>query len=152
MKQRTRIRSLPLTHAKAIATLCTLALLAQISCASTVKKAEDLFTPSVKSEKEMGQEFAQEAAKQLTLIEDPEILEYMHRIGEPIIEAAQPMSYRFRFHVVKNPTLNAFAVPGGHLYLFSGLLLKAQHAGEVAGVIAHELAHVKHRHTAQMVG
>jgi predicted Zn-dependent protease len=135
-----------------LAVLCVIVSLTLGSCASTVKKAEELFTPSVKSEKEMGQEFAQEAAKHLNLIEDPEILEYINRIGEPIIDAAQPMSYRFRFHVVKNPTLNAFAVPGGHLYLFSGLLLKARGANEVAGVIAHELAHVKHRHTAQMVG
>jgi predicted Zn-dependent protease len=121
-------------------------------CASTVKKAENWFTPSVKSEKEMGREFAQEAAKKLSLVDEPDVLEYVHRIGQPIVDAAQPMSYRFRFHVVKSPTLNAFAVPGGHIYLYSGLLLKAQHVREVVGVMAHELAHVKHRHTAQMIG
>lgn len=123
-----------------------------VSCAPTVKKAEEFFTPSVKSEKEMGREFAEEAAKKLKLVEEPEIIEYVTRIGSRIVEAAQPMSYRFRFHVVKSPTMNAFAVPGGHIYLYSGLLLKARHAGEIAGVIAHELAHVKHRHMAQMVG
>lgn len=127
-------------------------LAAMVACAPTVKKAERVFTPSIKSEKEMGQEFAQEAAKKLSLVEDPEVVEYVSRIGEPIIQAAQPMPYRFRFHVVKSPGLNAFAVPGGHLYLFSGLLLKAQSANEVAAVIAHELSHVKHRHTAQMIG
>ncbi len=121
-------------------------------CAPTVKKAEEWLTPSVKSEKEMGREFAQEAAKKLSLVEDPDILEYIAHVGAPIVEAAQPMTYRFRFHVVKSPTLNAFAVPGGHIYLYSGLLLKARHPGEIAGVIAHELAHVKHRHTAQMIG
>lgn len=117
-----------------------------------MKKAEEWLTPSVKSEKEMGREFAQEAAKKLSLVEDPDILEYIAHVGAPIVEAAQPMTYRFRFHVVKSPTLNAFAVPGGHIYLYSGLLLKARHPGEIAGVIAHELAHVKHRHTAQMIG
>jgi len=121
-------------------------------CAPTVKRAEEWLTPSVKSEKEMGREFAQEAAKKLSLVEDPDILEYVAHIGAPIVEAAQPMSYKFRFHVVKSPTLNAFAVPGGHIYLYSGLLLKARHEGEIAGVIAHELSHVKHRHTAQMIG
>lgn len=126
--------------------------LATVGCAPTVKKAEEWLTPSVKSEKEMGREFAQEAAKKLSLVDDPDILEYVARLGAPIVEAAQPMSYRFRFHVVKSPVLNAFAVPGGHIYLYSGLLLKARRAGEVAGVIAHELSHVKHRHTAQMIG
>jgi len=122
------------------------------SCAPTVKKAEEFFTPSVKSEKEMGREFAQEASKKLKLVEDPEIVEYVTRIGSRLVDAAQPMSYKFRFHVVKSPTMNAFAVPGGHIYLYSGLLLKARHAGEIAGVMAHELAHVKHRHMAQMIG
>jgi len=126
--------------------------LAVVGCAPTVKKAEEWLTPSVKSEKEMGREFAQEAAKKLPLVDDPDILEYVAHVGAPIVEAAQPMSYKFRFHVVKSPTLNAFAVPGGHIYLFSGLLLRARHEGEIAGVMAHELSHVKHRHTAQMIG
>lgn len=130
----------------------SLASAAAVGCAPTVKKAQQWLTPSVKSEKEMGREFAQEAAKKLTLVEDPDILEYISRIGAPIVEAAQPMTYKFRFHVVKSPVMNAFAVPGGHIYLYSGLLLKARHPGEVAGVIAHELAHVKLRHTAQMIG
>ncbi len=133
-------------------TALLLAQLALNGCAPTVKRAEEWFTPSVKSEKEMGREFAQEAAKRLSLVDDPDILEYVAHIGAPIVEAAQPMSYKFRFHVVKSPTLNAFAVPGGHIYLYSGLLLKARHEGEIAGVIAHELSHVKHRHSAQMMG
>jgi predicted Zn-dependent protease len=106
----------------------------------------------VKDEKEMGREFAVEIEKQLDLVENPEIVEYVTRIGEPIVQAAQPMSYRFKFHVVNNSSLNAFAVPGGHTYLFSGLLLKAQNVQEVAGVTAHELAHVKLRHSAEMAG
>lgn len=122
------------------------------ACASTLKKAEKMLTPSVQSEKEMGQKFAEEAAKQLKLVTNPEVVEYIAQIGQPIVEAAQPMSYRFRFHVVNGPALNAFAVPGGHVYLYSGLLLKARSVHEVAAVIAHELSHVKHRHTAQMIG
>lgn len=121
-------------------------------CAPTVRTMEGWFTPSVKSEKEMGREFAQEAAKKITLVDEPEVMEYVTRLGQPIVEAAQPMSYRFRFHVIKSPLLNAFAVPGGHIYLYSGLLLRAESPAEVAGVIAHELAHVKHRHSAQMMG
>jgi predicted Zn-dependent protease len=123
-----------------------------IGCAPAIEKAEEMFTPSMETEKEMGRDFVKEAAKQIDLIEDPELVEYVTMIGEPIIEGAQPMNYRFRFHIVDNPTINAFAVPGGHIYLFSGLILKARNVNEVAGVIAHELAHVKHRHTAEMVG
>jgi predicted Zn-dependent protease len=122
-----------------------------LGCAPA-KKAEKLFTPSIAEEKEMGQEFAHKASKKLTLVENPEVLEYLYRIGAPIVQAAQPMTYRFRFHVVKNPTLNAFAVPGGHIYLYSGLLLKVRNVDEIAGVIAHELSHVKLRHSAQMIG
>jgi predicted Zn-dependent protease len=122
------------------------------SCVPTVKKMERVFTPSVESEKKMGRDFAREAEKKLTLVRDPELVEYLYRIGMPIVEAASEGRYRFRFHIVRNSTVNAFAVPGGHLYLYSGLLLKASSAGEIAAVIAHELAHVTQRHTAQMVG
>jgi predicted Zn-dependent protease len=124
----------------------------QIGCVPTIKKAEKMFTPSVESEKEMGRDFVKEAADQIDLVNDPELVEYVTMIGKPIIDAAQPMDYSFRFHIIDNPTINAFAVPGGHIYLFSGLLLKARNVNEVAGVMAHELAHVKHRHTAEMVG
>jgi len=127
-------------------------LLAGVSCTPTLQRAERILTPSIKSEKEMGREFAEKALEKLELVEDPRVIEYIAQIGGPIIEAAQPMSYQFRFHVIKGPILNAFAVPGGHIYLYSGLLLKARNVHEVAGVIAHELSHVKHRHTARMVG
>jgi beta-barrel assembly-enhancing protease len=129
-----------------------LLLVCVCSCVPSIKTVEEWLTPSVKSEKEMGREFAQEAAKHLTLVEEPDVVEYIYHLGQPIVDAAQPMSYRFRFHVVKNPTLNAFAVPGGHLYLYSGLLLKTLDSNQVASVIAHELSHVKLRHTAQMIG
>jgi predicted Zn-dependent protease len=123
-----------------------------ISCASTLKKAQKKFTPSVEGEKEMGREFAAQAAEQIPLVENPEVVEYVTRVGQPIIDAAQPMPFRFRFHVIKDSNLNAFAVPGGHIYFFSGMLLKAQNVQQVAAVMAHELAHVKHRHSAEMIG
>ena len=133
--------------------VCLIALVLLLSaCAPTVKKAEKFLTPSVKSEKEMGRDFAKEAKEELPLIDDPEVIEFLHRVADPLVEATKPNSYHFRFHVVKSPAVNAFAVPGGHIYIYSGLILMAKNIHEMAGVMAHEMAHVKHRHTAQMVG
>lgn len=71
----------------------------------------------------------------------------MNEILSQLDKAAQPHPYKFRIHVVENGAVNAFALPGGHLVIFSGLLDITERPEEVAGVLAHEMEHVLMRHT-----
>lgn len=80
------------------------------------------------------------------LITDPRIAADLEKITGPLVAAISDTRYPLKFHVIENPTMNAFAIPGGHVVLHTGLLLAAESPEEVAGVLAHEIAHVTQRH------
>jgi predicted Zn-dependent protease len=82
------------------------------------------------------------------LYDDPMLEEYLAKIGDrlapPEIKQAEPV--RLRFFVFRDPTLNAFALPNGHIYLHTGLISRVDNEAQLATIIAHELTHVTHRH------
>ncbi len=80
-------------------------------------------------------------------VTDPAITEPVEAIVQRLVEAAGPQPYKFRVRVVRNPAVNAFAMPGGGVVVYTGLLEKADSPEEVAGVLAHELQHVLGRHS-----
>jgi predicted Zn-dependent protease len=82
-----------------------------------------------------------------TLVEDPEVQARVERLVAPLVAAVPEKQYPLRFHVLKDPTVNAFALPGGHMILHTGLVLRAERPEEVLGVMGHEIAHVTRRHT-----
>jgi predicted Zn-dependent protease len=79
-------------------------------------------------------------------VDDPELNRQLAIITEPLLRGIKDSRYPFKFHIVEDPTLNAFAVPGGNVVIHSGLLLASDRPEEVAGVLAHEIAHVTRRH------
>ena len=83
--------------------------------------------------------------------EDPEVTEYIQSIGEQLASNAHEGGQRFQFFVVKDPRINAFALPGGFIGVNSGLLLATENESELAGVLAHEIAHVTQRHIARSI-
>jgi len=88
-----------------------------------------------------------------SFVETPEPLSGLSRMTDPLLAALPEQEYVFRFHIVADPSINAFALPGGNVVVHSGLLLKAASPEEVVGVLAHEMAHVTRRHSLrQMVG
>ncbi len=88
-----------------------------------------------------------------SFVETPELLGEMSRMTDPLLAALPERELVFRFHIVEDPSINAFALPGGIVVIHSGLLLKAASPEEVVGVLAHEMAHVTRRHSLrQMVG
>jgi predicted Zn-dependent protease len=89
--------------------------------------------------------FKQIAASE-RLITDPEILADLEKLTGPLVAAIKDARYPLKFHIIENATMNAFAMPGGHVVLHTGLLLAAETPEEVAGVLAHEIAHVTQRH------
>ncbi len=94
----------------------------------------------------ISRQFRREARHRLKFIEDPEIELYADRIGRRILEAVGNIRYPYRFFVIADPSLNAFAVPGGSIFLHSGLIQRVESTDELASVIAHEIVHVDARH------
>ncbi len=97
-------------------------------------------------ERTIGDRFDQEILSGGSLVRDPEIHRFVHDLGHAILDGIEPQPHVYRFRVIEDPSLNAFAVPGGYVYFHSGTLLQANSIDEVAGVMAHEIAHVKGRH------
>jgi beta-barrel assembly-enhancing protease len=85
------------------------------------------------------------------ILEDPEITAYVQSLGAQLAAQANEGGYRFQFFVVRDSTLNAFALPGGFIGVNSGLILTTENESELAGVMAHEIAHVTQRHIARSV-
>ncbi len=103
---------------------------------------------SLKDEKEMGRKFDVMVRSHLPLIEDPEVQQYVNSLIKRLVKAMPPQPFEFSPSVVLHPALNAFAVPGGYVCVFSGLIMNLDNEAELAGVLAHELAHVTQRHAA----
>src|SRR6195256_3818050 len=80
------------------------------------------------------------------IIEDPEISDYVQQIGHSLSSHAEEGQHQFYYFVLKDPVINAFAMPGGFIAIDSGLILATRNENELAGVMAHETAHVTQRH------
>jgi predicted Zn-dependent protease len=93
----------------------------------------------------LGKQLAQEVERQAKLIDDPIIGEYVNRIGQNLVRNSDA-KVPFTIKVIDSEEVNAFALPGGFFFVNSGLILKADSESELAGVMAHEIAHVAARH------
>jgi predicted Zn-dependent protease len=107
---------------------------------------------SLAQERQIGEEIMRAVRKDPAWLDDPEIEEYINRLGRRLVAASGEPSRSFEFFVVKDGTLNAFALPGGNIGVHSGLILAAQSESELAGVLGHEIGHVTQRHIAQLIG
>jgi predicted Zn-dependent protease len=85
-------------------------------------------------------------------LDDPEVAGYLNRLGMRLASHSGEARQEFQFFVLRDPTLNAFAMPGGFIGVHTGLITAAQSESELAAVIAHEISHVTQRHLARMVG
>jgi predicted Zn-dependent protease len=100
---------------------------------------------SLEKEIAMGKQYAQEVERSAKLVEDPVISEYVNRIGQNLVRNSDA-KVPFTIKVLDSEEVNAFALPGGFFFVNSGLVLKAESESELAGVMAHEIAHVDARH------
>jgi len=97
-------------------------------------------------ERRLGREFMKSVRKALSVIEDPILTDYLEGLGNRLVAASFTGAGRYNFFFIENPTINAFAGPGGHIGVFSGLVLASENESELAAVLAHEIAHVTQRH------
>ena len=100
---------------------------------------------SLESEIRMGKQYAQQVESSVKLVQDPAVNEYVNRIGQNLVRNSDA-KVPFTIKVVDSDEVNAFALPGGFFYVNSGLILAADEEAELAGVMAHEIAHVAARH------
>src|SRR3982750_431920 len=106
---------------------------------------------STQQEVQMGQEEAQQVNAQLPMVHDAVIQNYVNQLGQRIARTTSRNDLNWQFQVVNSSVVNAFALPGGFVYVNRGVLERASNASEVAGVIGHEIEHVVRRHSVKQM-
>ena len=122
------------------------------SISESLPSLPSLGPPSEDEEARISREFRREAKKYFKFVNNPEVERYIDRIGRRILSATGPQPFDYRFFAVDENQLNAFAVPGGSIYVFSGMIERAKTTDELAGVMGHEIVHIKARHMARTSG
>jgi predicted Zn-dependent protease len=106
---------------------------------------------STQQEVDMGAGYAQQIAKELPLVQDAELNRYINVLGDSIARIADSRNLDWQFFIVDSKDVNAFAVPGGFIYMNRGLIERATNMAQVAGVLGHEIGHVTMRHSIQQM-
>jgi predicted Zn-dependent protease len=106
---------------------------------------------SLEEEWALGNQLARDIEQQMKLSRDPAVNQYVTKLGQSIVNRTPMAQLPWNFHVVENPEINAFAIPGGHVYVTTGLIRAADQASELAGVMAHEIAHGVERHSTEQM-
>ncbi len=131
-----------------------LSLLA-LGCASNGYNKGQFNLYSIDEEKKMGDDFAQQLLDQYQkkgkVYNDKQVNNMVKRIGSTLAQHAPENKFSYHFYVIESRQVNAFAVPGGHVFIFTGLINYCQNEAELAGVVGHEMGHIISRHgTEQM--
>jgi predicted Zn-dependent protease len=105
----------------------------------------------LEEEAELGAAYAAQVNQETPLIRDPAAVAALNRLGGALAARADSTGRRYTFYLVNSPEVNAFAIPGGHIYVNRGLIEHADQAAELAGVLGHEIAHVTERHGIEQV-
>lgn len=125
-----------------------IALLVLASCATNpVTGKSDFVLMSEDKEKSLGRELHEKILRQKGAYDDPELQAYVQRIGSSLASVSHRQDLNYQFTVVDGPQVNAFALPGGYIYIERGLLAYLNSEAELAAVLGHELGHVTARHS-----
>ena len=111
----------------------------------------EAFALSVEEERVLGQEFMAKIRKQFNVVDDDFANEYINDLGQYLITPLEIQYFPFRFFVIRDNRFNAFAAPGGNIFVFSGLIEAMERVDELAAVLCHEIAHVSARHLAERI-
>jgi len=106
---------------------------------------------TIQEEIKLGEIFSKEVRSHFPMIEDQDILSYVSYVGNRLLNAVPEKHFDFHFYVIKEKTYNAFAGPGGHIFVHSGLIEAMTSELELAGIMAHEIAHVVCRHISERI-
>ena len=103
---------------------------------------------TIGEERDIGEKLLYKIRTEFHLLDDPDITQYVNRLGRSVVEQAGPQFFDYRFYVVPSPEFNAFAAPSGLIFFFTGLLQTMKTEDELLSVMAHEIGHVVSRHIA----
>jgi predicted Zn-dependent protease len=121
-----------------------------VSCATNpVTGRQEVSLMSPEREASVGKEAAAQVEREIGLVNDPKLLAYVRQIGQRLAAHSPRKDVAYQFYIADMPEPNAFALPGGYIYVSRGLLALANTEDELAGVIGHEIGHVAARHSAQ---
>jgi len=104
------------------------------------------------TERRIGETIMREIRRDPTYLDDPEVSEYLNGLGARLTSSASGARQDFEFFAIRDPSINAFALPGGFIGVNTGLITVSDSEGEVASVMSHEIAHVTQRHIARQIG
>lgn len=128
-----------------LATALTLA-----TCASSGVNKGDFNMVSYEEEWQLGAQLKRDIARQMPVLNDATANAYLATMGQRLVAQSELAQAPWEFHIVADPQINAFNIPGGHVYVNAGLICAADNAAELAGVVAHEAAHGVARHGTEM--
>jgi len=111
--------------------------------------AQSEFSPA--TERRIGESIMLEIRRDPAYLDDPEVNSYLNRLGTRLAAQSTDSRQEFELFALRDPTLNAFAMPGGYIGVHSGLILAAASESELASVLAHEISHVTQRHLARLI-
>ena len=106
---------------------------------------------TAEEEKKLGKRILLEMQGKVEMVRDLTLQTFINRVGGSLVTQVGPTPFEFKFYLINSPEPNAFAIPGGSIFLTTGLLVLAESEHEVAGVLSHEISHVMARHVAQMI-
>ncbi len=106
---------------------------------------------TVEEEKKLGKRVFLEMEKRAERVRDLTLQTYLEKLGNSLVSHVGSTPFEFKFYLINAPDPNAFAIPGGYIFVTTGLIVLAENEDEVAGVLSHEISHVTARHIAQMI-
>ncbi len=115
-------------------------------CETTGVNRGDLNIISLDEEWQIGRDLAEQILQEATVVEDPVLQSYVDEVGQEIVARTELSDRPWQFHVLADSNVNAFNIPGGHVFVNTGLIEAASSPSELAGVMAHEVAHGVARH------
>jgi predicted Zn-dependent protease len=119
-----------------------------ILCGSFIGKAGAM---TIEEEKKLGKKIFLEMEKGVEFVKDPTLQAFLGRMGQSLVSHLATTPFEFKFYLINVADPNAYALPGGYIFVTTGLITLAENEHEVAGVLSHEISHVTQRHVAQMI-
>src|SRR4030042_4330182 len=102
-------------------------------------------------EKKLGKRIILEMEKRVEWVRDLTLQAFLERLGHSLVAQVGPTPFEFKFYLINAPDPNAFAIPGGYIFVTTGLIVLAENEHEIAGVLSHEISHVTARHISQLI-
>jgi predicted Zn-dependent protease len=147
MGKEVMMKDFGIRHILVAALLCTALILS--GCATTGINKGQINLIGTEEEVQMGQELSAEVEKEYTIYDNTEVAAYVQSVGQKVVRVCDRKDIEYHFTVIEKDELNAFAMPGGYVYVYTGLMKDLDDEAQLAAVLAHEVGHVTARHSTE---